>query len=312
MRDLSIAARRRALVVGAEQVRLLQRLGAAGIDVLAVKGLVLSQQLYGNLAIRHIGDIDLFIRRRDAIQADAIFQSAGLRRTRPDFALTPRQTAAFLALKPEFEYLSPPAAIRVELLWQLEGLPEALDPWANAMPAPPLGGQPLRTLPPELNAIYLFQHGARHGWFRLFWLVDIALLLRDPSINWENVIAVARQARLERPLLQGAALAVSLLSASVPRALAPRRREERVIARLVAESRRQIARAPQPNEPVGEWSRQLIYRMQLAHGSGAGLAAFKPHLFSPLNWHTCPLPDRWFFLYPLLSPFLWIYRRLRR
>lgn len=304
-------AAQRALRVAAQQLRLLRLLAAAGIEAMPVKGLVLADRLYGGIGRRHIGDLDLLVRPADALRADGVLQAAGLRRTRPDFSLTPRQARAYLALKPEFEYHAPATPLRVELLWRLEGLPRSIDPFAGAVVCSP-GGQPVRTLAPGLEALYLFQHGARHGWFRLFWLLDIALLLRAPGCDWTRVAEEARASGLERSLFQGAALARDLLGATVPPALAPSAREERAIAALARESCRQIARTPAEDEPFGEWLRQTVYRVRLQKSVRAKFAMMAPHLFSPLNWHTLPLPDRWFFLYPALSPFLAAWRRLRR
>lgn len=308
------ATLQRALDHAAEQIRLVRALTDEGIGVLAVKGLVLGQQLYHGLGRRHVGDIDLLVRRRDAERADAVLQKdAGLRRTRPGFALTPRQTRAYLQVKPEFEYQRSAPAIRIELLWRLEGLPPAAtdDAWARAVPAQ-IGGHPVRTLAPDVNALYLLQHGARHAWFRLFWLVDAALLLRDPAIDWRPLAGRARGLGVERSVLQGAALAQELLGVATPAALDPPARARATIAALAAEARRQIAREPQRDEPVGEWFRQTAYRLRLPRSARARLAVIAPHLFSPLNWQTWPLPDRCFLLYYPASPLLWLWRRLGR
>ena len=48
-----------ALMQAEELVRLLQRFEHAGIRVMPLKGSVLAMQAYGNLGLRHAGDIDL-------------------------------------------------------------------------------------------------------------------------------------------------------------------------------------------------------------------------------------------------------------
>ena len=200
---------------------------------------------------------------------------------------------------------------RVELLWRLEGLGDTPALWELAGTVQ-FGGQPMRTLPHELNVLYLFLHGARHGWFRLFWLVDVALLLRDPRNDWPALLARARRERLERPLLQGAALAEELLGVPCPPALRPQAKEAAQIEALVAEARRQIARPVAADEGVIEWARQLAYRVRLQATARGKFATMAPHLFSPESWRAWPLPDRWFFLYYFATPFLWVWRRARR
>lgn len=300
----------RALAQAAEQIRLTERLGAAGIDVLTVKGLVLARQLHGGPGGRYVGDIDLVVRLADVSHGDALLQAAGLRRSRPDFPLTPRQTSEYLRLKPEYEYVREQPRLRLELLWRLEGLPAVDELWSRTIMVE-VAGRSMRTLPPDLNALYLFQHGARHGWFRLFWLIDVARLMQGTTVDWPSVIAQAAVTGGRRALLQGAALARDLLGVAVPAELSPRPNERRSVRRIVHEAQRQLARR-NDRETTLEWFRQAAYRMHIQEGAKAKFAAAAPHLSSPLNWQTCPLPDRWFWVYNFASPVLWAYRRVRR
>jgi len=311
IREIANAVNQRALNQAAEQIRLMKALGAGGVDVKTVKGLVLGQRLYGQLGTRHVGDIDLWVQPADVARADLLLRAAGLTRSRPDLPLTPLQFKKFVQLKPEFEYRGVSRSLRVELLWRLEGLPDHHVPWKEAATST-IGGYELRTLPPQVDALYLLQHGARHGWFRLFWLVDAALLLRDPKIHWPAVMIQARQLGLERPVLQAAALVETLFGISRPTALMPRGHEKAIVATLCAEASRQIAREPQEHERVGEWARQLGYRLRLQKSVAQKFSVLAPHFFTPESWRTWPLPDRWFFLYYFLTPFLWFWRRLRR
>lgn len=298
---------RRALAQTAEVGRLHDALAAAGVPVATVKGLALAHQLHGGPGLRFAGDLDLVVAPEDVARADTVLQAAGLRRTRPDFPLTPRQHREYLRVKPEFEYVRAHPPQRVELLWQLEGLHRA-PAWAPLA----LGGRPLRTLALPDHACYLLQHGARHAWFRLFWLVDIALLLERPGLDWAALLAEARAAGTDRAVWQGVALAVELLGAPRPAALAGPSPEPAVLAALVAEARRQLTRTPPPHEAFGEWARQLHYRTRLVRSGRAKLAVLAPHLFTPSNWAVWRLPDRWFFLYYPATPFLWLWRYLRR
>jgi hypothetical protein len=295
---------RRALAQTAELFRLTAALELAGITVLSVKGPALAQQLHRHLAARPAGDLDLVVAPVDVARADAILQHHGLRRSRPDFALTPRQMRAYLALKPEFEYhRTATPALRVELLWRLEGLELPV-----GTTSVPLAGRAAPTLALADHALYLFEHGARHAWFRLFWLVDIAVLLERRDLDWAALLARARTRGAERAVRQGTALAADLLAAPVPRALQTAPADPA----LVAEAQRQILRDPRPNESAFEWARQLHYRTQLHPGAGGKWRTIAPHLLTPNNWPLWRLPDRWFWLYYPATPFLWLWRYLHR
>lgn len=301
----------RAIRQSAEQLRLAKHLQSRGIPPLCVKGIVLAQQLYGGLGRRHVGDIDLLVRPTDALAADEALRNRGLIRSRPDFALTQRQAIAYLLIKPEFEYVAAAANQRVELLWRAEGLPSSVDLWAHSETIN-VGGHPMATLGAELNALYLFQHGARHGWFRLFWLIDIAQLLGNPGIDWSHVMGLARGHGTERSVLQGAALAADLLNCAVPQALLPQADEQSPIARLVADARDELARSTAIPESTRLWANRLAYRVRLQRSIHGKYAVLRPHLFSPETWRDIPLPDSLFFLYPLATPFAWIRRRMLR
>jgi hypothetical protein len=141
--------------------------------------------------------------------------------------------------------------------------------------------------------------------------VDVALLLREEGTGWNQVMRQARVLKIERAVLQGARLAGRLLAAPVPMALLPSAEEEPMIADLAAEARRQIALEPAAANGTVEWFRQLGYRLRLQQGFRAKLGVLKPHLVSLSSWKMVRLPDRWFALYLLLTPFLWAWRKLR-
>lgn len=296
---------RRSLAQTAELFRLTAALTDAGVPAFTIKGVALAQQLHGQPASRFTGDLDLVVAPEDAGRADAVLRAAGLSRTWPGFALTPRQLRAFVHAKPDFEYqLARPAEpLRIELLWRLEGVPAH-----PACTTVALAGREVRTLALADHALLLFQHGARHAWFRLFWLVDIARLLQRDDLDWAELHARARAAGSERALRQGVALSAELFGSRIPAPLA----ETPASGELIREARRQIARAPRVNETLPEWTRQLRYRLRLARGARAKWRVLAPHLFTPANWRVWRLPDRWFWLYYPATPFLWLWRVLHR
>lgn len=311
IKSSALATIQRSLRQTADQIAVTARLEAAGLEVATVKGLVLAHQHHGGIGGRHVGDIDLVVRPADVVAADALIQSGGLRRSRPDFPLTPRQTAAHLRLKPEYEYVRATPPLRLELLWRLEGLPAVDALWPRLVKVE-AAGRPWRTLPPDANALYLFQHGARHGWFRLFWLIDVALLMRAAEFDCASVMDHARRHGGLRALWQGAALCEQLLGVVPPPALRPPPPHRRLVAALAAEAVRQMTRPIETHESTAEWFRQARYRARVPDTRRAQLAMLAPHLSSPLNWRTLPLPDRLFFLYTPLSPLLWLWRAARR
>ena len=56
---------RKKLILSRELIRIVERLSAIGVEVLPYKGQALAEALYGDIALRQAGDIDLLIRPKD-------------------------------------------------------------------------------------------------------------------------------------------------------------------------------------------------------------------------------------------------------
>ncbi|HVU24401.1 MAG TPA: nucleotidyltransferase family protein [Opitutus sp.] len=300
------AARQRA-----ELQRAIDLLTAAGTPVRCLKGPLLSTWLYGSPDLRHASDLDLLVRDTDVSAADSALRAAGYRRTRPSFELSRRQERVFRSIHREYSYIAPDHRLVVELLWHLETLTPAV--WENRATLMRCDGRDYPVLAPNTLAAYLCAHGARHGWCRLFWLLDVALLLRHPSVDWSATLALAQTHGSGDAVLQAALLAERLLGATPPAALRPASRAEaRRVVFLATAALRQFALAPADEATAREWVRDLLYRLRLARGWRRKIAVLRPHLLSLATWEAVRLPDRWFHLYYVLTPPLWLLRRLRR
>ncbi len=55
----------KALFLSRELIRIVEHLSALGIEVMPYKGVALAEMAYGDIALRHAGDIDLLIRPQD-------------------------------------------------------------------------------------------------------------------------------------------------------------------------------------------------------------------------------------------------------
>lgn len=304
---------RLALVRSAELVRLARRFGAAGIPFLSVKGPLLAQALHGDVGVRHAGDLDLLIAPERLADADAVLRAAGCRRSQPDFELTPRQWREYQRLKHEFEYFNDPTGVRIEVEWRLEGLGrQAFDEWLQAGARETLGGVELARLPATTEALYLFVHGAGHEWFRLFWLVDVARLLLRGGVDWPQVMRTAWAGGVEASVWQGARLVEVLFGVPVPEPVSVPAACAARVNWLVHSALRHMSLAGADQPGLWELLRQTRYQLRLRRGCSEKAAVLRPRLMSPANWKMLPLPDRWFALYYLAAPLLWLRRRMRR
>jgi hypothetical protein len=163
----------------------LEELHAAGVDVIPVKGITLASRYYGEIGLRPVRDIDLFVRRRHVRRACRVLHRLGYRPHaglgRPlDF--TALELGCLTYLKGDL-----PA---IELHWDLPHRPvyrRGLAPavvWSRAQLLE-VDGEVVRCLCTADELRYLCIHcAADHDVDRLIWLVDIAELVRGLPADW--------------------------------------------------------------------------------------------------------------------------------
>jgi hypothetical protein len=190
-----INAARNALVARA-LVRVLEGLGSAGVPVIPLKGVALSESLYGDAALRVSADLDVLVPRECVARAWTVLRELGYVMAAHEERVDASELDLLLESNIEYAFASPEAAgCPVELHWGIawrwpHSAPAIADLWADARPRPFLGA-PAHALGPEWELLYLAVHAARHRWESLKWLVDIHEVCRRGGLDWEKVWAKA-------------------------------------------------------------------------------------------------------------------------
>jgi len=206
----------KALRFSAELARIADAFRKSGIEVLAHKGPALAQFLYGDVALRQFGDLDLLVRPRDVPGAIATLCQAGYE---PQLQLSPRQARAYL--RSGYEYVFGLAAQRnlLELQWRIVPRFYALDFNLDAMFERSVGlaveGVRMEILWREDLMLALCIHAAKHGWEQLGMLRDIAALAASGPY-WHQVSASARKIGAHRIVCISMLLAERLGCAPAP------------------------------------------------------------------------------------------------
>jgi Uncharacterised nucleotidyltransferase len=321
LREQAAASARRSLAQIAEIGRLAAAFAAAGIRVLAFKGVALSVQLYGDAALRGGRDIDLLVDPDRLAEADAILVAAGYRRALG--AMSPRQLATYRDWIKEAQYVQAVTGASVELHHRPTDNPEAL-PWDfatlwNERETVRVGDAAVATFSRRRLPLYLCVHGAGHGWERLRWLVDMAELMREPG-SVDAAIAAADAAGIGPAMLHAVTLAHDWLDLAVDerhlaraRASAEVRRLDRILRHLYEGS----AWHEMPRR--GSWRGMLryslwvrLYRLSLKSGWRYRASQAMREWFTPADWHTLRLPDALAWVYPFVRPVGWLKRRWQR
>ena len=288
-----------------ELLRLLNVFEAHGILAVPCRGPVLAASVYGNLALRRFLDLDIMVRRRDAMKAKELLTSLGYR---PKHRLTRAQEAALLRSRFEYIFVRDDGRITVELHWEIvDHFALPLEPellWGRLRRIP-LGNDTVPSLSPEDTLLTLCAHGSKHLWERLGWICDVAELIRvRQDMRWEQVMAQASALGGERMVLLGLLLASNLLGATLPA---------------------QVLQSIHTDPMVGVLARRIQERLfKMANGKAE---LFERDYFHPLHlkmqrrlpdkirfcvrvvttqrmddWKLLPLPDFLFDFYYVLRP----------
>lgn len=207
----------RAMMLSRELIRIVDTLAENGIEVMPYKGLALAESLYGDIALRQTGDIDLLVRAKDVSRArDALRKLQFV----PHLELSKRQEAAYLQSGYEYMFDAPAGRNLLELQWAAQPSFYAVDLRAEelferAVPVS-VAGRILKTPSFEDLFVVLSLHAAKHVWAKLIWICDLARIMKLESLDWALIGSLGRHYRIRRIFTLNLFLANRLLGVSIP------------------------------------------------------------------------------------------------
>ena len=228
----------RNLFLTRELLRLLKQLAECDIPAVPFKGLVLAASVYGNLALRVFGDLDILVRKQDVGRAKQLVLSQDYRLLKPQLLMTPTQEVAYLEFQHEYLFERKDGQVCVEIQWcfasrsfSLQLNPDRL--WER-LESVSLAGSELPNFSPEDVLLLLCVDGCKGRWNNLRRVCDVAELIRArPDLNWSRLLEYASQLGSRRLLLLGLRLANELLGARLPEEIWQAIRADREVESLV-------------------------------------------------------------------------------
>jgi hypothetical protein len=217
----------RNLFLTQELIKILKLFQDNDIPAIPFKGPVLAAAIYGNLALRQFGDLDIWVDSKDFLTAIDLLTAQGYQTSKTSLIQTGLRRLALYKLYIEYnahEYPLNSIDNRVHIdihksitsksffLFQLdfEYLWKRLEPIS-------LFGTEVPNLHPEDLLLILCVHGSKHGWERLGWICDVAeFVLVYQQMEWKLLIEQAKTLGCERMLLMGLLLAQQLLGIDLP------------------------------------------------------------------------------------------------
>lgn len=293
----------------------LRLLNAAGIPAIPLKGQILSQQLYGDIGLRHAKDIDLEVPREQIARARQCLSNAGWQLQSSFFPMTPRQWQSFLNHEHSLDFTHQSSGYTLELHWnsQWETPEEAHARWARSTPAT-WQGCSIRNMHPADRTLYLCCHGGSHLWFRAKWIGDIARAHTLDLLDWDSTWKLAQDSGHANVLASTLALLQNLYNLPIPGFVQPN--QANPASQLVTLP---LQALENPNEPIQQiglakslqrirldrYRRILWPRKNRRNG-------FTDLFYARQDFKAVPLPDPLFWLYKPLRPILWLPRWIRR
>ncbi|MEA2337160.1 MAG: hypothetical protein QOE82_1167 [Thermoanaerobaculia bacterium] len=283
-----------------ELVRLVEAFRDANVPLLALKGPVLSKQLYGDSTLRMINDIDVIVPFAQTRDAEELLRSLGYRDEVP-------MTAAQRDIKHRFHSGTPfrneERGTTVDLHWRFGHVqfPIALDfdeVWRRCAEVE-IGGVNVPTLGWTDLVIFTCSHAAKHFWSKLEMLAQVTALSRSDAIDWPEVDRLAVAARSARQVGLSFLIAHDVLGIELPR-----------LPRCLDLSRPKLERMRQRLQKVHEHDAGGRDLFMILDRRRDVLAAMAAAIFVPTHadWSAGSTgPSAW-----LLRPFRLAWQRLRR
>ncbi len=214
------------LFLAGELLNLLKLLSAHEIPAIPFKGPVLAASIYGNLAFRPCGDLDILVHEKDFLKTKELLISQGY--ILVDDLLWQSQLVSEdgrvnIDLHQSLTPKDFPFPLNFECLWERLQLIS-------------LAGKTVLSLSPEDLLLTLCTNVARDCWQereRLTQICDIAELLRVyPAMDWEYLLEESDRLGCKRILFLGLFLASDLLGAAIPEQVLPKIQVKPVVKTL--------------------------------------------------------------------------------
>lgn len=287
----------KSLLLSRELIRIVDHLAVRGLDAMPYKGLALAEVLYGDIALRQSGDIDLLVRPRDV---PGIRDAVGEIGYMPHTTFSAPLERAYLKSGYEYAFDGAAGPNLLELQWAI--LPRfyaanfSMEELFQRAVTLTVAGHSMRTPSREDLLLVLCVHAAKHVWGRLVWLCDIAQLMKAPDLDWNSIGAQARDLGIVRILRVTILAAKGLLQAAIPAEAERSLPADREAASLAEEIQKHIVSDASYNTESTSYFR-LMMRLRERRADRWKFAQRLVLTPGPGEWNAVQLPQQLFPLY---------------
>ncbi|MGD6815537.1 nucleotidyltransferase domain-containing protein [Metabacillus sp. 113a] len=279
------------------------------IPALFLKGPILGAELYGSLSLRTSSDIDVLVSIKDLNKVEQMMKVKGY--IKDDYFSSVLNDWKWRHHHVTFNH--PETKMKVEIHWRLNPGP-AKQPafkelWERRRVST-FSQSPIFYLSKEDLFFFLVTHGARHGWSRIRWVMDIHQLVQQ-DLDWNKVMKVLRSYGYLDIGGQALILTNRLFKTPISSDMEPlfqRKRANQLAHKAIfyLEEMINLHTEPVPIHVSKYHQRHLFDLMSAKQKCLFALSLLHPY---PVDSETMPLPKNLHFLYVPLRPFLWTWRK---
>ncbi|UVI31530.1 nucleotidyltransferase domain-containing protein [Paenibacillus spongiae] len=295
-----------------EMTQVSKQLSERGIRSIMLKGPVVAVDLYGSLSLRTSSDLDILVHLDDLEHVERILAGLGYVKEGD----LPSVLNDWKWRHHHIAFYHPAKRVKLEIHWRLNPGPSkepGFDELWQRRRVSAISAEPVHLLGREDLFLFLISHGARHGWSRLRWLLDINQISQQ-ELDADLVMKLLRSNHFLQTAGQALFLCSELLHTPLNSSLQQLAEGKR--ARKLAQDAmfyiRQLINLhtdPLPIE-VARYHKQHLFALMSIQQKSLFLLSF---LFPyPMDTQTLPLPKSLHMLYFPLRPFLWAWRKTRR
>jgi hypothetical protein len=300
------------LHLSAEMERISKNFDENKIRMLVLKGPVLAKDLYGELSLRTCGDLDLLVSIHDLEKVDRFLQKEGYLKDN----YINKVIDDWKWRNHHIQYFHPQKRVQIEIHWRLNPFPgngpsfEKL--WVHKRKSS-LTSYPVYYLGREDLFLFLVSHGARHGWFRLRWLVDINQIVKQ-NIDWNYLAKQLKKYQYLPVAGQALVLASKLLNTPIKqemKVLLKGNRSQKLAQAAIFYLEKMVnIHTEQVPKDVDNYHKSHLFSLLTKRQKFLYVMSFMyPY---PVDVETLPLPKPFYLLYFPLRPFLWAWRKTRK
>lgn len=292
-----------------ELLKLLNLFESKGIIVIPYKGPVLAISTYNDIRLRQFVDLDIYVYEKDIPRVNKILLNEGYN---PDFQIDESKKVKYNELRRDFSFFSE-SGVKIEIHKMFQSwvfsLPDDENSFLDKKTALNITRDKIIINPSIENMILILSiHNAGHRWSLLYWICDLAELIKNnEDVNWKYIIEKAEKLVIKRILLINLHLVMDLYDVILPILVNEEFKKDKSIKNLANLFKESLFKKSSKNFTLTD---ELMISIKIREKFIYGIRDCIKPLFTPTLYElkTLPLPPYLWSFYSIYRPFNLLFR----